>query len=222
MRRATRISVALSAAVLALGAAAAVQAQQARDMTFFVTSAGRATARTSAAWTAPMRIATRSPRRRARSRPDLARLPEHAQPGGEAAVNARDRIGKGPWRNAKGVVVAKNVEDLHSANNNITKQTALTEKGESSRAAATRRTRTTSSPARDPQGTYFDGGRRHDLRQLDEERRRLGDRRPPRPHGSQGHAPHEVVELLARLARLQPGRAASTGGAGLFYCFAAN
>src|SRR5438552_17398920 len=51
-------------------------------------------------------------------------------PGGDAGVNARDRIGKGPWRNAKGVVVAKSVEDLHSAGNNISKQTALTEKGE--------------------------------------------------------------------------------------------
>jgi hypothetical protein len=46
------------------------------------------------------------------------------------AVNARDRIGQGPWQNAKGVVVAKSVADLHSANNNLTKQTALTERGE--------------------------------------------------------------------------------------------
>jgi hypothetical protein len=44
-------------------------------------------------------------------------------------VNARDRIGKGPWQNAKGVVVAKGVEDLHSESNNINKQTALTENG---------------------------------------------------------------------------------------------
>src|SRR5216110_2079065 len=51
-------------------------------------------------------------------------------PGGDAGVNARDRIGKGPWRNAKGVVVAKSVSDLHSGHNNINKQTALTEKGE--------------------------------------------------------------------------------------------
>src|SRR5256886_1032220 len=51
-------------------------------------------------------------------------------PGGDAGVNARDRIGNGPWRNAKGVVVAKSVEGLHSAGNNINKQTALTEKGE--------------------------------------------------------------------------------------------
>lgn len=48
---------------------------------------------------------------------------------GAGAVNARDRIGAGPWQNAKGVVVAKNVAELHGTNN-LTKQTALTEKGE--------------------------------------------------------------------------------------------
>jgi hypothetical protein len=45
-------------------------------------------------------------------------------------VNARDRIGTGPWRNAKGVIVAQSVTDLHGASNNLNKQTALTEKGE--------------------------------------------------------------------------------------------
>ena len=49
---------------------------------------------------------------------------------GKGAVNARDRIGKGPWQNVKGVVIAKDVADLHSANNNLTKQIALSEKGE--------------------------------------------------------------------------------------------
>ena len=49
---------------------------------------------------------------------------------GAPAVHARDRIGKGPWKNAKGVVVAKDVADLHSAGNNLTKQTSLSEKGE--------------------------------------------------------------------------------------------
>src|ERR1700754_4423025 len=48
---------------------------------------------------------------------------------GKPAVNARDRIGKGPWQNAKGVVVAKDVAELHAANN-LTKQTALSEKGD--------------------------------------------------------------------------------------------
>ena len=48
---------------------------------------------------------------------------------GAGAVNARDRIGRGPWQNAKGEVIAKDVAELHGSNN-LTKQTALTEKGE--------------------------------------------------------------------------------------------
>ena len=49
--------------------------------------------------------------------------------GGQPGVNGRDRIGPGPWRNAKGVVVAQNVTELHGANN-LNKNTALTEKGD--------------------------------------------------------------------------------------------
>ncbi|HKM70682.1 MAG TPA: hypothetical protein VJX94_11610, partial [Stellaceae bacterium] len=48
---------------------------------------------------------------------------------GRAAVNARDRIGHGPWQNSKGVIIAKDVDELHG-DNNLTKQTALTEKGD--------------------------------------------------------------------------------------------
>jgi len=48
---------------------------------------------------------------------------------GPGAVNARDRIGAGPWKNAKGIIVAKDLAELHGANN-INKQTALTEKGD--------------------------------------------------------------------------------------------
>lgn len=48
---------------------------------------------------------------------------------GQAAINARDRIGNGPWQNAKGAVIANSVEELHSAGNRMSKQTDLTEKG---------------------------------------------------------------------------------------------
>jgi hypothetical protein len=46
-----------------------------------------------------------------------------------STVNAKDRIGSGPWYNAKGVLIAQNVADLHSANNKISAETALNEKG---------------------------------------------------------------------------------------------
>ena len=48
---------------------------------------------------------------------------------GKPAVNARDRIGKGPWYNAKGVKIADSVANLHSDNNNLKKETAVDEKG---------------------------------------------------------------------------------------------
>jgi hypothetical protein len=50
--------------------------------------------------------------------------------GGQKPTNARDRIGSGPWYNAKGVRVAENVADLHSDNNKLGKEGSLTEKGE--------------------------------------------------------------------------------------------
>ena len=49
---------------------------------------------------------------------------------GQPAVNARDRIGQGPWYNAEGVMIAESVDDLHSDNNNLTKETQLNESGE--------------------------------------------------------------------------------------------
>jgi hypothetical protein len=52
-----------------------------------------------------------------------------AAAGSAPAVNAKDRIGSGPWQNAKGVIIANNVSELHG-NNNVNKQTAITEKGE--------------------------------------------------------------------------------------------
>jgi hypothetical protein len=50
--------------------------------------------------------------------------------GDQPAVHAKDRIGPGPWANAKGVVVATSVADLHSDANKLSKENSLTEKGE--------------------------------------------------------------------------------------------
>ena len=90
-----------------------------------------AMAATSAAWPAPTRIARSWPRRQAPGNRTwraylstsyiTARQPRRP-------VNARDRIGKGPWYNAKGELIARDVTHLHNGNN-LNKQTALTEKG---------------------------------------------------------------------------------------------
>lgn len=47
----------------------------------------------------------------------------------EASVNARDRIGSGPWMNARGVIIATGVDELHSPSNGLNRATALTESG---------------------------------------------------------------------------------------------
>lgn len=52
--------------------------------------------------------------------------PKLADPG---FTNARDRIGNGPWHNAQGILIARSVDDLHSPNSNLNKQTALDETG---------------------------------------------------------------------------------------------
>lgn len=62
-------------------------------------------------------------------RPWRAYLSTTAAAGGQT-VHARDRIGTGPWYNAKGVMIAESLDQLHSDDNNLTKETALTEKGE--------------------------------------------------------------------------------------------
>lgn len=49
---------------------------------------------------------------------------------GDNAVNARDRIGDGPWANANGVIVARDVDDLHSDSNKLSKENSISETGE--------------------------------------------------------------------------------------------
>ena len=96
---------------------------------------------------------------------------------GKPAVNARDRIGKGPWKNAKGVVIAKDVAELHGASNNLTKQTALTEKGEVINGRGDTPNRHDVLTGSQPDGTAFAGRRRPHLQELDEQHARCRDGR---------------------------------------------
>jgi len=113
-------------ALLSLGLSGAAQAQQS-NMTFFLTSAGPG----KGADLGGLEGADRHCQQLAQTA-GAGSHTWHAylSTQGANAVNARDRIGRGPWRNAKGEVIAQNVDDLHSANNKINKQTALSEKGE--------------------------------------------------------------------------------------------
>src|SRR5215469_13204091 len=124
-----RFSVFALAASMVVGASASAPAQQA-NMTFFVTSAGSGKGADLGGLAGADRVCQQLAQAAgAGSHSWHAYLSTEAADG-QAAVNARDRIGKGPWQNIKGVVVAKDVAELHSDNNNISKQTALTEKGD--------------------------------------------------------------------------------------------
>jgi hypothetical protein len=103
----------------------AAQAQQ-KDMTFFITSAGPGTgADLGGLKGADQHCQSLAKAAGAGQRQWRAYL----STSGEKPVNARDRIGKGPWKNAKGEEIARNVDDLH-ANSKINKQTGLDEKGQ--------------------------------------------------------------------------------------------
>jgi len=129
MDRIVRIGASLSIALLTLGAAAFAHAQSS-SMTFFVSSAGSGKGADLGGLDGADKICQALAQAvGAGGRTWRAYL--STQPaGGAAAINARDRIGKGPWQNAKGEAIAQNVDDLHSASNKLTKQTALNEKGE--------------------------------------------------------------------------------------------
>jgi hypothetical protein len=140
---------------------------------------------------------------------------------GSGAVNARDRIGAGPWQNVKGVVVAKNVADLHGASNNLNKQTALTEKGEMVNGRGDSPNKHDILTGSQPDGTAFAGADdrtcgnwtksgdgaaqvgHHDRMGLDEQ--------PPAKSWNSSH-PSRGCSDAALIG---------TGGAGLLYCFAA-
>src|SRR6202048_3702971 len=111
----SRVCFILAAAAFAVFAAQPAQAQSA-DTSFFVTSTGIGHG------------ANLGGLAGAGAKTWRAYLSTQAADGAPA-VNARDRIGKGPWQNSKGVVIARDVAELHGGNN-ISKGTALTEKGE--------------------------------------------------------------------------------------------
>lgn len=144
---------------------------------------------------------------------------------GKPAINARDRVGKGPWANAKGSVIAKDVAELHGENN-LSKQTALSEKGEviSGRGDAPNRHDILTGSQAD--GTAFPAGDDRTCKNWTSSTQgaamvghhdRIGlNDSPPMKSWNTSH-PSRGPEGGCSQADLR-----STGGDGLFYCFAAN
>jgi hypothetical protein len=119
----------LTATLMLCGSCLNASAQQA-DMTFFITSAGPGKGGDLGGLAgADAHCQSLAQAAGAGNKTWRAYLSTNGR-GGANAVNARDRIGNGPWQTVKGAVVASSVADLHSANNKISKDNALNEKGE--------------------------------------------------------------------------------------------
>jgi len=144
---------------------------------------------------------------------------------GQPAVNARDRIGRGPWVNAKGVIIARDVAELHGENG-LTKQTAVSEKGEVINGRGDTPNRHDILTGSQPDGTAFAAGEDRTCRNWTSstqgsamvghsDRLGLNDSAPMKSWNS------------SHLSRGPDGGCSqndlkSTGGDGLLYCFAAN
>src|SRR5215475_3701198 len=204
-------------ALLALGASGGTQAQQS-GMTFFVTSTGSGKGADFGGLAGADKLC--------QSLATAVGAGNHTwraylSTQGAQAVNARDRIGAGPWQNAKGVVVAKNVAELHGANN-LNKQTALTEKGAMVNGRGDTPNMHDILTGSQPDGTAFTGADdktcgnwtksgegtaivgHHDRKGLDTS--------PPALSWNSSHPTRGCSDDALK----------STGGAGLIYCFASN
>ena len=224
MKQTARLTILASAAIL-LAWSAGAQAQQA-NMSFFVTSTGAGKgADLGGLAGADARCQQLAQSAGVGAKTWHAYLSTQAA-NGQSAVNARDRIGNGPWQNAKGVVIAKNLDELHSLTNNLTKQTALTEKGDlvkgrgdtpnehdaltgstmEGRAFPAGEDRTCKNWTSSTQGVAMLGHIDRQGLQDTVEAKSWNASHPSR--GSEGGCSQADLK--------------STGGAGLFYCFAAN
>jgi hypothetical protein len=220
MTRATRVTLMACAAAAVLGLGAAAQAQNA--MSFFITSAGPG----KGADLGGLEGADRHCQTLAQAAGAGAKTwRAYLSTQGANAVNAKDRIGRGPWQNAKGAVIAKDVADLHGASNNLNKETGLSEKGEVINGRGDTPNRHDILTGSQSDGTAFAAGDdrtcgnwtksgagaamvgHHDRQGL--------NTTPPMLSWNSSH-PSRGAEGGCSQADLR-----STGGDGLFYCFAA-
>ena len=138
-----------------------------------------------------------------------------------ASVNAADRIGNGPWVNAKGVTIARNLAELHGTNN-LNKETALTEKGEMVPGNGEPVNMHDIMTGSKPDGTSMPAGSDatcSNWTSSDQGGAMVGH------HNRNGTNPDPVANTSWNSSHITPGCSmpalARVGGAGLLYCFAA-
>jgi hypothetical protein len=137
--------------------------------------------------------------------------------GGAKAVNAKDRIGTGPWQNVKGVVVATSVADLHSDANKLSKENSLTEKG-----AVVNGRGDTPNTHDILTGSNLDGTLAGDTLTCNNWTSSAEGSAQVGHHDRQGGGQNPTSWNSAHASKgCSQDNLVATGGAGLFYCFAA-
>jgi hypothetical protein len=211
----------MALATLSLGLGAGAQAQQA-DMSFFITSVGPGNGADLGGLEGADAYCQQLAEAVGAGGKTWHAYLSTQEAGGEAAVNARDRIGQGPWQNADGTVIAADVDELHSENN-LSKETALDENGEQVNGRGDEPNRHDILTGSQPDGTAFAGS--DDMTCSNwtssgegaamvghHDRMGLRDDAPSKSwnssHASRGGCSQEALQ--------------GTGGDGLFYCFAAD
>ena len=217
MNRAIPWSTLAAALVLSLGARA-----QPSDMTFFVTSAGPGDGADLGGLEGADRHCQQLAEAVGAGRHTWRAYLSTQADDGAPAVNARDRIGQGPWQNTKGVVIARDLEQLHG-DNQIDKSSALTERGEVVNGRGDQPNRHDMLTGSQPDGTAFAAGEDRTCGNWTKsgaegaamlghhDRKGLRDDAPSRSWNS-SHPSRGCSQEALR----------STGGDGLFYCFAAD
>jgi hypothetical protein len=141
--------------------------------------------------------------------------------GGQPAINARDRIGGGPWKNAKGETIATSVGDLHGAGNKLNKQTALSEKGQPVNGRGDQPNTHDILTGSQPDGTAFAPGEDQTCKNWTSS----GEGAAMLGHHDRMGLRDDDASKSWNSSHLSRGGCSqdalrSTGGAGLFYCFA--
>ena len=210
------------AAAAALCIANPASAQTAADMSFFITSIGKGDGANlgglDGADAHCQALAKAAGSAQTNWRAYLSTLGA----GGDAGINARDRVGKGPWKNAKGVVVAASVDDLHSASNKLTKENSVSEKGEAVMGRGDAVNKHDILTGSDPAGMYSTAGgdttcgnwtKNAEGSAIVGHHDRAGLK--PTRHMESWNSSHGTRSCSQADLR-------ATGGDGLFYCFTAN
>jgi hypothetical protein len=219
-----RFSIFALAASMVFGTSASAPAQQA-NMTFFVTSAGSGKGADLGGLAGADRICQSLAQAVGAGGHSWHAYLSTQAADGQPAVNAHDRVGKGPWQNIKGMVIAKSLDELHG-DNNISKQTALTEKGDVVNGRGDTPNRHDALTGSQPDGTAFPAGDDktcHNWTSSTQGAAMLGhiDRQGLRDDAA-SHSWNSSHLSRGPEGGCSQNDLRSTGGDGLFYCFAAN